>query len=42
MPLPKVAEAADEPAGDRDVILTVRAGAAQEVFHTFAVRVVKE
>lgn len=32
---------ADAPAGSRDVILTVRAGANQEVFHTFAVRVVR-
>lgn len=32
---------ADAPAGSHDVILTVRAGANQEVFHTFTVRVVR-
>jgi S1-C subfamily serine protease len=32
---------ADAPAGNQDVILTVRDGAGQEVFHTFTIKVVR-
>ena len=32
---------ADAPAGEQDVILTVKDGTGQELFHTFTLRVVK-